>query len=471
MALFGGLLGMPIALFGTGMLANLRQTAIPMLGQIQIDFRVLLFTFGVAILTGVLFGLVPAFEASRSEVANTVKESTAGAGGAVHSDLRRSFLIVSEIALSLVLLGGAGLMIRSFVRLLQSDLGFHPEHIAVVRADPGPQMTTVKEVAPFLDRVIESVRVIPGVQAVSVTDALPLDRDRSWGVRASATAPPRIAFVRYIGPEYFAVMQIPLMKGRAFDGHDNLDGAKVIVVNETMARTIYPGQDPIGREIITNGGPRRIVGVVRDVKHSALDQESGLEFYLPYAQGGDGVMGIVGGDLVVKTSLEPSALASALRRTIWDFAPNQPLSEFRTVDQLVETAASPQRFIMLLLGVFAGLALLLAAIGIYGVISYSVGQRTRELGIRMALGADAWGLQVQVIKEAMILAGIGTVLGIVGLLALSRYVASLLFKTSPVDPAVFLLAAAVLVAVALVAAWMPARHAAHIDPTAALRYE
>jgi ABC-type antimicrobial peptide transport system permease subunit len=214
------------------------------------------------------------------------------------------------------------------------------------------------------------------------------------------------------------------------------------------------------------GGKRKVIGVVRDVKHSALDEGSGSEFYIPYSQGG-----IEGGDLVVRTSLEPEALAASLRRTIWAFAPNQPLTEFRTADQLVETASSPRRFTMLLLGIFAGLALMLAAVGIYGVIAYSVGQRTREMGIRMALGANPRMLEWQVVKEAMLLSLIGASIGLLGLFGLSRYIASLLFGTSPADPMVFTTATAILIGVASIAAWIPARHAARIDPVSALRFE
>jgi predicted lysophospholipase L1 biosynthesis ABC-type transport system permease subunit len=238
-----------------------------------------------------------------------------------------------------------------------------------------------------------------------------------------------------------------------------------VIINQSLARTLFPGRSALDHEIFA-GGKRRVIGIVGDVKHSALDQEAGNEFYIPYAQGG-----IEGADLVVRTSLDPETLATALRKTIWSFAPNQPLREFRTVDQLVETAASPRRFTMLLLGIFAGLALVLAAVGIYGVIAYSVGQRTREMGIRMALGANPGMLERQVLKEALLLAVAGALLGLVGLAGLSRFIASLLFGTSPADPIVFMAATALLVGVASLAAWIPARRAARIDPVSALRFE
>jgi predicted permease len=275
----------------------------------------------------------------------------------------------------------------------------------------------------------------------------------------------QVAFVRVVGPGYFSALKIPVLEGRTFDIHDSPESPKTVIINETLARTLFPGQSSVDREIFA-GGKRRIIGVVRDVKHSALDQEAGREFYIPYSQGG-----IEGADLAVRTTLEPEALATGLRRAIWAFAPNQPLSEFRTADQLVETASSPRRFTMLLLGIFAGLALVLAAVGIYGVIAYSVGQRTREMGIRMALGANPRMLERQVVKEALLLSGVGVFIGLVGLAALSRYIASLLFGISPADPVVFTAATVILIGVASLAAWIPARRAARIDPVSALRFE
>jgi predicted permease len=467
LSVFGGLLGLPLAFLGTHVLAGLRRTSIPLLGQIQIDLRVFLFTLILAVLTGVVFGLMPAFAASSSDVSHALKEGSAGAGGAIHRKWTRSILIVSEIALSLVLLGGAGLMTRSFIRLLQSDLGFRPHHVAVVRVDP--VMRNERQLTAFLDRVTDAVRAIPGVEAAGITDAVPLDRDRSWGAAvpgqndvAGRFVP---AFVRVIGSGYFSALQIPLLEGRAFDNRDIAGAPRTVIINQSLARTLFPGRSALDHEIFA-GGKRRVIGIVGDVKHSALDQEAGNEFYIPYAQGG-----IEGADLVVRTSLDPETLATALRKTIWSFAPNQPLREFRTVDQLVETAASPRRFTMLLLGIFAGLALVLAAVGIYGVIAYSVGQRTREMGIRMALGANPGMLERQVLKEALLLAVAGALLGLVGLAGLSRFIASLLFGTSPADPIVFMAATALLVGVASLAAWIPARRAARIDPVSALRFE
>jgi len=469
LSLLGGILGLPLAILGTRMLANMRRSAIPMLGQIGIDRRAFLFTLLLSAFAGILFGLVPALHASRSNINDALKECTSGAGGGIHRNWTRGILVVSEMALALILLGGAGLLMKSFIKLLNSDLGFRAEHVAVLRIDPGPRFQDYRQLTAFLDQVVQHVRQIPGIEAAAMTDAVPLDRDRSWDTGVvGVTYPPGQepdAFVRIVGPGYFNTMRIPLLQGRTFNEHDTAESQKVVIVNRAMARRLLPGQNPIGREI-NAGDKRQIVGVVADVKHSALEEAAGLEFYRPYSQGE-----LESGDLVMRTTLEPDALASTVRRAIWSFAPNQPVPEFRTLDQLVETAVSPRRFTMLLLGIFAGLALILASVGIYGVISYSVAQRTREMGIRMALGANPAQLEWQVVREAISLSVVGTMLGIAGLLALSRYLASLLFEVAPTDPVIFAAVTVLLIGVGVVASYLPARRASRINPVTALRFE
>jgi predicted permease len=468
LSLIGAALGLPLAYWGTRFLSGLRGTSLPMLGQIEIDWRALLFTLLLSTITGLIFGILPALRASRCDVNDALKEGTSGAGGG-HRDWTRSILVVSEVALSFILLGGAGLMMKSLIKLLDTDLGFRPDHVAIVRVDPGPQVADGKPLTLFLDRVVEAVRQIPGISAASVTDAVPLDRDRSWGagVVGKVYRPGEypIGFVRVVGPGYFTTMRIPQVAGRGFTDHDTAESEKVIVINESMARRLFPGENPLGQWIRVHG-KSQIIGVVGDVKHSGLEQDSGMEFYIPYAQGD-----IESADLVVRTTLKPEALASALRRTVWSFAPNQPLSDFKTLDGLVDTAASPRRFIMLLLAIFAGVALVLASVGIYGVISYSVAQRTREMGIRMALGADASGLKWQVVRHTLVLSGSGAVLGIAGLAALSRFISAMLFQVTATDPATFVCVTALLIGVAAVAGYIPARRVARISPMTALRFE
>jgi predicted permease len=361
-------------------------------------------------------------------------------------------------------------MMKSLLKLLDTDPGFRSDHVAVVRVDPGPQMSDHKILNPYLDRIVAAVRQVPGIEAASISDALPFDRDRSWtldvpGAVFPAGQQPDL-FIRTVGPGYFDAMRIPLLKGRDFDGHDQLDSAPVVIINQTAARRLFPGQNPLDREL-KNGTVRiRIVGVAGDVKHSALDQPSGLEAYFAYSQGDT-----ESPDLVVRTTLPPDEMAAAIRRAIWAFAPAQPLNEFRTMDQLVETATSSRRFTTLLLGLFAFLALVLASVGIYGVIAYSVTQRTRELGIRMALGADARRIEWLVTRDILVLAAAGALVGLVGLAVLGRSIASLLYGVTATDPTVFGGVVFLFIAVGAISAYIPARRASRVDPMAALRLD
>ncbi len=469
LALLGSLLALPLAYLGTRVLANLQHTSIPLLGQVGIDLRAFLFALCLAVLTGVLFGLVPAIHASRANINASLKEGTAGSGGGIRRSWTRSALVVSEVALSCMLLGGAGLMLKSLLKLLDTDPGFRSDHVAVVRIDPGPQMWDHKIMNPYLDRIVTAVRQVPGIDAASISDALPFDRDRSWGFNVPGIVFPKGkepgAFIRTVGPGYFDAMRIPLLKGRDFDSHDRLDTAHVVIVNQSFADQIFPGQNPLDRVVGLND-KSRIVGVVADVKHSGLDQPSGLEAYFPYTQGDT-----ESPDLVVRTTLPPDEMASTLRKAIWSFAPAQPLNEFRTMDQIVDIATSSRRFTTLLLGIFAALALVLASVGIYGVISYSVSQRTRELGIRMALGAKGTQIEWNVVRDVLMLSVTGAVLGTLGLMILSRYLSSLLYGVTSTDPAVFGTALLLLIGVASVAGYVPARQASRINPMNALRLE
>ena len=469
LALLGSFLALPLAYLGTRVLANLQHTSIPLLGQVGIDLRAFLFALALAVSTGVLFGLVPAIHASRANINDALKEGAAGAGGGIRRSWTRSVLVVSEVALSCVLLGGAGLMMKSLLKLLETDPGFRSDHVAVVRVDPGPQMWDHKILNPYLDRIVEAVRRLPGIEAATISDALPFDRDRSWGFTVPGIVFPKGkepgAFIRTIGPGYFDAMRIPLLKGRDFDAHDQFDTSHVVIVNQSFANRIFPGQDPLDREVGLND-KSRIVGVVADVKHSGLDQPSGSEAYFPYTQGDT-----ESPDLVVRTTLPPDEMATVLRKAIWSFAPAQPLNEFRTMDQLVETATSSRRFTTLLLGLFAVLALVLASVGIYGVISYSVTQRTRELGIRMALGADARRIEWLVTRDVLVLAAAGALVGLIGLAALGHSIASLLYGVTATDPAVFGGVVFLFIAVGAISAYIPARRASRVSPMTALRLD
>jgi len=470
LALLGSVFALPLAVVGTRLLASMRHTAIPLLDQVGLDWRAFGFALLLAIFTGILFGLVPALHAARTNLNEALKESATGAGGSVHRSWTRAALVVSEVTLSCMLLGGAGLMLKSLLKLLDVDPGFRSDHVAIVRVDPGPQKWDHKFLNPYLDRIVEAVRRVPGIEAVSISDALPFDRDRSWNFGAPGVILPKDqdtgAFIRTVGPDYFKVMRIPLLKGRDFNAGEQLKSEPVVIVNQTVARTLFPGRDPVDHQVNVGDTKLRVVGVVADVKHSALDQPAGMEAYFPYTQGDT-----ESPDLVVRTTLPPDEMANAIRRAVWSFAPEQPLNEFRTMDQLVDTATSSRRFTTLLLGIFAVLALVLAAVGIYGVIAYSVTQRTRELGIRMALGADGRRIEWLVTRDVLSLATGGALLGLAGLAVLGRSMASLLYGVTPSDPLVFGGAVFLFIAVGALSAYLPARRASRVSPMTALRLE
>jgi predicted permease len=381
-------------------------------------------------------------------------------------------LVVSEVAFACVLLVGAGLLIRSLVRVLDVDMGFRPEQAATIRVDPERPVETSAELNAYLDDVLRRVKEIPGVEAAAITDALPLGRNRTWGARAKGVVYERgqapIAFPRIVTDGYPAAMGIPLLAGRDLAPSDTSDTEPVMLINQTMARTVWPGQDPIGKYVL---GPcareRRVVGVVGDVRHLALEQDSGNEMYIPVRQCSD----LPSADLVVRSTLAQAPLGSAIREALKPIAPNLPGAEFRTLQEIVDKSVSPRRFTVMLLGAFAAFALVLASLGIYGLISYSVSQRTQEIGIRMALGASAGGVQRRIIAQTLRLAAIGMALGTAAAWALARGMSGLLFDVSETDPAAFLAMLVILTSVAAVAGYLPARRAARIDPMLALRSE
>jgi len=403
---------------------------------------------------------------------DALKDSNRGSTEAHGRRWIRSALVVSEIAFACVLLVGAGLLIRSFARLLDVNLGFQPEHTATIRVDPDRQYGTREQQDAYFDDVLRRVKEIPGVSAVAITDALPLGRNRTWGSGAKGVQYEKgrspSAFVRIVSDGYPRAMGIPLRSGRDFTERDTRSTERVVVINETLARNLWPGEDPIGKYILYACGPeQRVIGVVGDVRHLALEQGSGNEMYLPMRQCGDHSSA----DLVVRSTLQPAELASAVRSALKPIAPNLPGNEFRTIQQLVDKSVSPRRFVVLLLGGFALFALLLASLGIYGVISYSVSQRTQEIGIRMALGASARDLQTRIVLQTLSLAGIGMVLGTAASLALAQTISGMLFGVTPTDPATFAGMLLVLGMVAALAGYLPARRASRIDPMMALRAE
>jgi len=376
--------------------------------------------------------------------------------------------VISEIALACVLLAGTGLLVRSFLRVLDVDLGFRAERGATLRIDPSSGYSTQEQRNAYFTDALHRVLGVSGIQAAGLTDQLPLGRNRTWGVAAKGQVYKKEnypeGFVRIVSDGYLGAMGIKLVAGRDISERDTKGTLPVVVINETLARTLWPGQDPIGR-IAEIDGERTVVGVAGDVHHLTLERGAGSEFYLPIRQTQD--YGSV--DLVVRTNLPPGELAVRVREALRPIEPNLPTTGLRTLQELVDKAASPRRFVVILLAGFAAFALLLASLGIYAVISYSVSQRQLEIGIRMALGASPATVRRLVLRETLRLAAVGVALGIVGALVLTRMVASLLYGVTPTDPLTFGAVVTVLTAVAALAGYLPAARAARIEPMSALR--
>ena len=468
----GALLGLLLAVAGTRGLARLEAVSIPLLHDIRTDAAALGFTLAIAIATGIVFGLAPALQLRGAALTAALNDASRGSTEGRQRAWIRNALVVAEVAFACVLVVGAGLLVRSLLRVLDVEMGFEPARAMSIRVDPDSRSSTREQKTVYFDEVLRLVREIPGVEAAGITDALPLGRNRTWGAPARGVTYERgrfpFAFPRIVSDGYAPAMGIPLVAGRHILPSDTATSEPVIVINETMARALWPGQDPIGKYVL--GGcakERRVVGVVGDVRHLALEQESGNEMYIPMRQCGDQPSA----DLVVRSALPASRLAAAIRARLQSVAPNLPGNDFRTLQQIVDRSVSPRRFLVLLLGGFAVFALVLASLGIYGLISYSVGQRTQEIGIRMALGASARDVQGGIIRQTLTLAAIGLVLGTAASWLTARSAAGLLFGVTARDPATFVAMLVVLTVVAAVAGYLPARRASRIDPMVALRAE
>jgi predicted permease len=464
----GALLGLLLAVAGTWFVAHLSAVSIPLLEKVRIDGSALFFTLLVALLTGLLFGLAPALRMPQVQLSDSLKDSSRGSSQGHEHSWIRSALVISEIALACVLLAGAGLLVRSFLRVLDVDLGFRPERAATLRIDPSSGYSTQEQRNAYFTDALHRVLQVSGIQAAGLTDQLPLGRNRTWGVAAKGQVYKREnypeGFVRIVSDGYLGAMGIKLVAGRDISERDTKGTLPVAVINETMARTLWPGQDPIGR-IANIDVDRTVVGVAGDVHHLTLERGAGMEFYLPIRQTQD--YGSV--DLVVRTNLPPRELALRVREALRPIEPNLPTTGLRTLQELVDKAASPRRFVVVLLAGFAAFALILASLGIFAVISYSVSQRQLEIGIRMALGASPATVRSLVLRETLRLAAFGVALGVVGSLVLTRLVASLLFGVTPTDPLTFGAVVAALTTVAALAGYLPAARAARIEPMSALR--
>jgi predicted permease len=464
----GAVMGLALAVAGTRELAHLHAFNLPLLASIRVDGSALLFILLAAFASGVLFGLLPALQVTSLSLREGMQDAGRGSSGGKRHAWVRDALVVSELAFACILLVGAGLLIRSFLRVLDVNPGFQPERAAALRIVPSFRISGSAQQNSFIDDVLNRARSVPGIVAAGITDVLPLRDDRAWGVAAKGQVYEKghhpEAYIRVVTDGYFAAAGIPLRSGREFSEHDRTSSERVVVVNETLARTLWPGQNPLGQMIATDGG-RRVVGVVADVRHATLEASGGSEMYLPMRQTGD----YAAMQLVVRTALPPDSLAAGVRTALRPLDPNLPVREFVTFQDLVDRAVSPRRFLVLLLAGFAAFALILASLGIYAVISFSVSQRVQEIGIRMALGASAADLQRGIVLRTLGLAALGLTLGMAASRVLSTALGSLLFGVTSGDPLTFIGGGTLLIAVAAVAGYVPAWRASRIDPMTALR--
>jgi predicted permease len=464
----GMVLGLIFAYAATSYLAHQGSIALPLLSSVRLDMSGIAWTLLIAVLATVLFGLVPASWISVGNLQEALKDAGPAASQGKKHERLRAILVISEVALSCVLLVGAGLLLRSFLRVLDVDLGFQPDHAAAVKIDYDDGGDRTRR-GVILQEILRRITALPGIDAAGVADMLPLDRNRSWGLAAKGIVESKEknydAFVYIVTPGYLDAMGMHLREGRDFSWQDTSKSEPVIIINEAAARREWPGENPVGRMAQGIGsGDTRVVGVIADVRESSLEDRSSPEVYVPTTQAEP-----EGAELVVRTKLPPEALASSVMSTLRSLNPGQPATEFRPIQQLVDHAVSPRRFFVLLVAAFAMLGLVLASLGIYGVISYSVTRQTQEIGIRMALGATPTRVQIGVIFKTLRLALIGMAAGIVASFAVARAIASLLFGTEPTDPATFAGMVLLLSAVAFVAGYIPARRASRINPMTALR--
>jgi len=476
LSVLSGLFGLLLAYGGVKLLLALTPSDVPRLHEIGLHVPVFLWTLTISIVTGVLFGLAPAIQASRPDLNQALKESSGRNPGGFQG--LRNLLVVSEVAVALLLLVGAGLMTKSFARLQQVDPGFEATNVVSMNIALPTSKYRGPQINNFYDQLIERIKNLPGVKSVAGINPLPLSNSNvSYrfvveGAPFVPLADRPYAGVRVVTPDYFQTMSIPNLKGRSFTEQDRENTPSVIIINEALASRYWPNQDPIGKRLgflEEDSGKqvwREIVGVVGNVRHKALEIEVMPEAYFPYKQSPANFM-----SLVVRTASDPVSMVPAIRSQVLSVDKDQPVSDVMTMEQRVAKSVASRRFVMLLLGSFSVLALGLAAVGIYGVMAYLVIQRTQEIGVRMALGAQKRDVLRLVVGKGMALAVIGAAIGLVASLVLTRLMRSLLFEVTPTDWFTFVIVSVVLLTVALLACYMPARRATKVDPLVALRYE
>jgi putative ABC transport system permease protein len=473
-SIVGGISGVLLAYWGLRALLKLPQNFVNT-DDAKLDLRVLLFAIGISLLTGWLFGLAPALQLAQPRLQSFLREGSRGSGEGARWNRLRSGFVVFQVALSLLLLVSAGLLIRSFDKLLRVNVGFNPQQLLSLEYRlPRNKYSKADAQWNFHKQVTEKVKEIPGVQSVSLVRGLPFSgnggsvsiilQDRELPKTGTE---PEVMF-NTVMPNYFETIGIPLLKGRTFGNEDQADAPGALIINQTMAQKFWPNQDPLGKQIkfVQDGNQGTIVGVVGDAKQYWIEEEQRPQLYVPFSQN-PGIFST----LVIRTTVEPLSIAEQVRQAVWKVDPDQPMWKIRTVEFLVNRSVADRKFLMALMGIFAGLALLLTLIGLYGVISYLVNQRTQEIGIRMALGAQVGDIMRMVLKQAMLLVVMGVAIGLSAAWFLTSLMVKLLFKTSATDPVTFSAIAVLLIVVALLACYFPARRATKVDPLDALRYE
>jgi len=478
LSLAGGAIGLLMAFWGVRLLASFGLNEIPRLNEARVDLWVMSFTLTLSVITGLLFGLAPAAQVSKAKFNESLKEANRGLAGGAGQRYTSGLLVISEVALALILLVGAGLLTKSFLNLLRVNPGFNPENVMTIPVSLPQGYREGQQQTAFFEQALRQIEAAPGVRAAGVTSSIPFGsvRGSNFSIQEQPPLPPGArpnATLYAVSPKYFDVMGIPLLKGRGFTELDAKGATGVAIIDESIARRFFPGDDAIGKHLtidVPPGAgeptPLEIIGIVGNAKHFGLERETGPQIYEAYLQ-----HPFPGMTLVVRTSADPLSLAPAIRSELRAMDRNLLISGITTMEDRVATSTLPRRFNTLLMTVIAAVALTLAAVGLYGALSHSVSQRRQEIGIRMAMGARGRDVLKLVVGQGMKLSLIGVAVGLAGAFGLTRLMAKLLFGVLPTDPLTFALVTAMLIAVALVACYIPARRAAKVDPIVVLRFE
>jgi putative ABC transport system permease protein len=474
---FGGAAGLYLARYAPRLLHFLPRGTLPRLDEIRLDARVILFSVGLCVLTGIVFGLAPAMQTAGDKLEAALRTATRGSASGTRASRYRAVAVIAEVAVALILVCSSGLLIKSFSKLVRVNPGFNPQHVmSFLLTLPQSTYPQRPQQAEFYRRLVEAVAEVPGVQSAGVTSYLPISGGSRLayfcpqGMPCQGQGKDPMAAVRHISPDYFKTMQVPLLRGRVFDAHDNADSRNVSIINQELADKYFPGQDPLGKGLLLTRGNFMtvVVGVVGSVKYAGLNAPSGAEMYMAQEQSPVPVSTM---SLVVRTDVPPQSLVSSVRTEVAKLDPDLPMSNILSMEDVISASVTQPQLTARLTAAFAGLALMLAAIGIYGVMAHAVVQRRREIAIRMALGAEPGNVLRLVVGQGLQLVLAGVVLGLAGSFVLTRLLASILFQISPHDPVTFVVVTTILFVVAFLACYIPARRAMLVDPVVALRYE